>query len=412
MLLNYLMKALVLPASIYSGQACKAAGYLKTYLAMNPPKMLMHRYFVWWCHFVVWGFIITSTLGFVHLPLPSLTGKNHFQAYYYYYYERSTTVIKATPVREEIRYVAGRRALLLHPAPSKQPNNNISHPPLVILGGMAQSIASWELHLPYFAKDRSVLIYECLGQGPYPPEEICPDLDTNYADVSLKRQGLDFWSVVNEAFFTPGSYYHDSNDGVLDKAQVDVVGFSFGGRVAMAAALSQSNRIRKLHLTGMGAERDEYANVILSSWKDMLSLQNENKDADSSGLRAFAWSIILATYSEHFLGSVGAARIQTWVDIVCQFNTQRGLRAILMQTHAGEEGQWTPASMAGQMKGSIESYRLVVGSKDKMASTHQVQRLDELLGGNESYRVIENCGHAVPFEAMRLWREDVMKYLT
>lgn len=376
---------------------------------MNPPKMLLRHYFVWWwCHYVVGGFIITPTLGFVNLPLPSHGGNNHFQAY-----ERSTSAIKATPVREQIRYIAGRRALLLHPTPSKQPyNNEISRPPLVILGGMAQSIASWELHLPYFAKDRSVIIYECLGQGPHPPEEICSDLDSSYyADVSLKQQGLDFWSVVDEAFFTPGSYYHDSNDGVLDKAQVDVVGFSFGGRVAMAAALSQPNRIRKLHLTGVGAERDEYANVILSSWKDML-LQNENNDADSSGLRAFAWSIILATYSEQFLGSVGSARVQTWVDSVCQFNTQRGLSAILMQTHGGEEGQWTPASMAEQTKGSIESYRLVVGSKDKMASTHQVQRLDQLLGGNDSYRVIENCGHAIPFEAMRLWREDVIKYLT
>jgi len=328
----------------------------------------------------------------------------------FHLHERPTSAAAAAPRREEIRYIAGRRALLLHPTSSKQP---VDHPPLIILGGMAQSIASWEFHLPQFAKDRSVLIYECLGQGPLPPEDICSkiELNTYYEDVSIERQGSDFWNVVDAAF---------ENDG-----KVDVVGFSFGGRVAMAAAVSQPNRIRRLHLSGVAAERDEYANVLLTSWKEMLGAndadimnEKENEETNNSRLRAFAWSIILATYSEQFLASVGAARVHTWVDGVCKFNTQSGLKAILLQTHGGE-GQWTPASMAEEMKGSVESYKLVVGSNDKMAPPDQVFRLAQLLGTQDEskgethyYRVVENCGHAVPFEAMRLWREDVIKYLT
>ena len=329
--------------------------------------------------------------------------------------ERPTTVTAATtPRNEEIRYIAGRRALLLQP---KSTNPAVDHPPLIILGGMAQSIASWEFHLPHFAKDRSVLIYECLGQGPLPPEEICSnaELDTYYDDVSLERQGRDFWSVVDDAF-------GNNNDG-----KVDVVGFSFGGRVAMAAAVVQPNRIRRLHLTGVAAERDEYGNVLCLSWKEMLGAnyidimgekEREETNNSNSRLRAFAWSIILATYSEQFLASVGAARVLTWVDGVCKYNTHSGLSAILLQTHGGE-GQWTPASMAERMKGSVESFKLVVGSNDKMASPDQVLRLAQLLGteeenkqDNSCYKVVENCGHAVPFEAMRLWREDVIKYLT
>ena len=333
----------------------------------------------------------------------------------FHLYERSTAVVTAataTPQSEEIRYIAGRRALLLHP---KSANPAVDYPPLIILGGMAQSIASWEFHLPHFAKDRSVLIYECLGQGPLPPEEICStaELDTYYDDVSLERQGRDFWNVVEEAF--------EEYDG-----KVDVVGFSFGGRVAMAAAVSQPNRIRRLHLTGVAAERDEYANVLLASWKEMLGANDidimgakETEETNNSRLRAFAWSIILATYSEQFLASVGAARVFTWVDGVCQLNTHSGLSALLSQTHGGQ-GQWTPASMAERMKGSVESYKLVVGSNDKMASPDQVLRLVQLLGKEEEenkqddscFKVVENCGHAVPFEAMRLWREDVIKYLT
>ncbi len=38
-------------------------------------------------------------------------------------------------------------------------------PPIVILGGMAQSIPSWEHHLPSLSKDRDIFVYEYLGSG-------------------------------------------------------------------------------------------------------------------------------------------------------------------------------------------------------------------------------------------------------
>ena len=41
----------------------------------------------------------------------------------------------------------------------------VSLPPIVILGGMAQSISSWEHHLPTLSKDRDIFIYEYLGSG-------------------------------------------------------------------------------------------------------------------------------------------------------------------------------------------------------------------------------------------------------
>ena len=77
---------------------------------------------------------------------------------------------KGSSFQEEIRYIAGRRAIILHP-PDK-PNdyqNSHSYPPLVILGGMAQSISSYEFHLSQLSKHRSVLMYEPIGIGPAPP---------------------------------------------------------------------------------------------------------------------------------------------------------------------------------------------------------------------------------------------------
>eukprot|EP00804_Cyclotella_cryptica_P006145 CCRYP_018430-RA/>CCRYP_018430-RA protein AED:0.03 eAED:0.03 QI:0/0.5/0.66/1/0/0/3/1582/498 len=382
-----------------------------------------------------------------------------------------------SPIREKIRYIAGRRALVLHPSTTPQ----TTLPPLVILGGMAQSISSWEFHLQHLCSVRSVMVYEALGQGPPPPSEVCSidgsdvTLEQYYRDVTLERQGRDFWEVVDEAFYDPDSYYRQNfvgGDGssVLSEKQVDVAGFSFGGRVAMAAATLRPRRIRRLHLTGVGAERDEYATVVLTSWKEILGAHSETH-ADSSAqwevsetdieeecdpelhssrctarLRAFAWCIILSTYSEQFLASAGPRRVQAWVDGVCRYNTEEGLKALLMQTHGSvvhEVGRklsiesseqnanldlWTPASMAQRIKtdGCVESFRVVVGSQDKMASPIQALKLAQLLGLsnndcndgiqeseslNRYFRVIDGCGHAVPMEALKLWREDVLEFL-
>ncbi|KAL7539944.1 hypothetical protein ACHAXR_009732 [Thalassiosira sp. AJA248-18] len=359
----------------------------------------------------------------------------------------SSKRVAEAPIQEEIRYIAGRRALLLHPQPSPNKPNII---PLVILGGMAQSISSWEFHLPYLSRHRSVLIYEALGQGPPPPDEVCSidgrevTLERYYDNVSLERQGKDFWNVVDEAFFAPGSYYYEQNELGNDATseKVDVAGFSFGGRVAMAAASLKPNRIRRLHLTGVGAERDAFASVILASWNEILAsrsididdLETGEEDCDldhasrcTSRLRSFAWSVILATYSEQFLASAGPERVKTWVDSVCRYNTEEGLRAILAQTHGNageEEDMWTPAAMAQriQTSQSIENCRVVVGSQDKMANPNQALQLAELLlqskddettktSEGDTYKVMEGCGHAVPMEAMRLWRDDVLSFL-
>ena len=315
--------------------------------------------------------------------------------------------------QEEIRYIAGRRAIILHP-PDK-PNdyqNSHSYPPLVILGGMAQSISSYEYHLPQLSKHRSVLMYEPIGIGPAPPYSELQgntSLEKYYYDVSLERHGNDFWEVVDEAFFS------DKDDDDDNTKIVDVASFSFGGRVALSAAANQPHRLRRLHISGVGHGRDTLASVHITSWKEILGDKTKVKnDDDNSRLQAFAWSIILATYSSQFLESMGPDRIKMWVDSVCENNTEEGLRAILMQTQDADE--WSPAAMANRIQAadkSIDSCRIVVGAQDKIASPMQALQLAKIFcdDTDDIYKVIEGCGHAIPMEAMRLWREDVLQYL-
>ena len=47
-------------------------------------------------------------------------------------------------------------------------------------------------------------------------------------------------------------------------------------------------------------------------------------------LRAFAWSVILATYSEQFVAKAGPERVKTWVDSVCRYNTEEVRRSCLV----------------------------------------------------------------------------------
>lgn len=141
-------------------------------------------------------------------------------------------------------------------------------PPLVILPGMAQSITAWESHVPFFAKDRHVLIYEAMGIG---PENQC------WSDVSLPAQADRLEQTLNTLY---------------DDNVVHVVGFSLGGRIAMALGCKYPHRIERMHLTGVSMERSKWGQLQLMGWLDHLQHNN---------LRAFAWSAILATYSTDFL---------------------------------------------------------------------------------------------------------------
>ena len=209
--------------------------------------------------------------------------------------------------------------------------------------------------------------------------------------MSLQVQADDFASVVSSAF--PNAQVH----------KVDVAGFSFGGRVALAAASTHPHLIRKLHITGVPAQRDAYGRVILTSWKDLLK---------SSTLTAYAWSSIFATHSEEFI-SKNEARVKKWADFVGSSNTVNGLLALVEQTHTEDENdRWHPLSMAKRIvsHGYITSGRLTVGAKDNLAKVDEVQRLSKVLGWGE-VDIYEGTGHAVPLEEPRRWREDLLAFL-
>lgn len=163
----------------------------------------------------------------------------------------------------------------LYPCWSNTPS---SCPPLVLLGGTASVIDSWQAHVKPLSRERDVLCVEGLGQG-----------KSTALDCSMTSQVSAIHSALHED---------------LGVREVDVAGVSFGGRVGVALARDGGSgggrgrtRVRKLHVTGIGAKRDEQAVSRIERWRELLSDKEK-------GLEMCAWDLVKSSYSKGFLKKV------------------------------------------------------------------------------------------------------------
>jgi pimeloyl-ACP methyl ester carboxylesterase len=283
-------------------------------------------------------------------------------------------------------YIAGQRCLLSKKSTTRRSVSQQQELPLVVCVGMAQTVTSWEHHLQQLSSRRDVLLYEAAGLGPEQFQQ-----DFTITDVSLPSQAARLIDTIRTAFAT------DDDSPVV----VDLAGFSLGGRIAMAAACEQPDLIRKLHCTGVAYQRSEYGHLQLSAWKKYLQHGN---------LRAFGQSAVLASYTAAFLKQQ-ESRVPSWIQGVCDNHKTSGLLALMEQTHA-EEGPWSVAGMAERLlaDGRCKEGRLLVGECDLMAPMDQVQALAAKLQW-EAPTIVPGVGHAVPMEAPRAWRDDLLAYL-
>jgi len=234
-----------------------------------------------------------------------------------------------------------------------------------------------------------------------------------FENVSLEKQAKELKCVINHIF--PAVQH------------VDIAGFSFGGRVAMATAATYPKLVRKLHITGVPAQRTPHAKLILESWlsnvKTIQEIKNQasqsySNNSSSLDLIPFAWSSIMSTYSPTFL-SQNEKRIPKWVQSISQQNTPEGILSLLEQTHTENiSDSWHPISMANRIVSGhcVDEVQMAVGSSDCMSTVEETKKLGQLLDDTNEERkceviVYEGCGHAVMMEDGRTWRNDVIKFL-
>lgn len=118
----------------------------------------------------------------------------------------------------------------------------IKHRPMLVIGGTAQTISTFAPHLRHLSRDRRLLIPELRCQGH--TELLCTGATVaqHVEDVELVLQALGLASPV------------------------DVVGFSFGGRVAIAAAAHKPHLVARLSVTGVPLVRPPLGQLIVRSW--------------------------------------------------------------------------------------------------------------------------------------------------
>ena len=254
----------------------------------------------------------------------------------------------------------------------RRPPTPTEHAPLVLLGGMTQTISSWGGQLRPLSASRVVLAYEARGQGA---------TELSLGDVSFPQHARDFVALLD----------------ALDLRQpVDLCGFSFGGRTALSIAAAYPERVRRLVITGVGLRRSVVGGLIVDGWVATLA---------TGSLEALARVSLPDIVGEAFL-TEHADMVEPMVRAVVQRNSYEGVRQLLTQTLDGDD----PAQSPPQLAGRIRCPALVVsGGQDRLAPPAQAAALASALSAK--HHVIEGVGHTVAIEAATTWRELVLEFL-
>ena len=266
---------------------------------------------------------------------------------------------------------------IFHLAKSYAASDTTTRPLLVVIPGFSQSLELYMPHMATFSRQRDVLLFQPIGgrKSPSSQEPI--------TDVSLPAQVRALSIVLDE---------------VCGKSrQIDIVGFSMGGRIALAAACILQHRVHKLHLTGVGLQPSLQAEIQRHAWKELLQQGN---------IHGFAWSVLLVSYHESFLLK-NQHRLAAWVENLSQSNAPLGLLALLEQTR---EPEWSVEKMAHRLPHNCEVH-LLVGEHDQMVTEQSALALHDRLPRKGSFTIFRDHGHAIPMESPREWRNLVLECL-
>lgn len=255
----------------------------------------------------------------------------------------------------------------------RTPNGSTDAPPLVLVGGMTQTVASWGAHLRPFAERRPVLAYETRGQG---------STELDVTDGSPARHVEDFVALV---------------DALALPTPLDLCGFSFGGRIALAIAVSRPDLVRRLVVSGVAHERGVLGRLIVRSW--MATLR-------TGDLEALAWVSLPDILGPSYLEK-NEHLIEGMVKTTVQRNRFAGIKALFDQTmDLPADSRWQPSHLADH----VRCPTLVMGGAlDRIAPPHGVTALAERLRGQ--VEIFPDAGHTIPIEVALPWRQRVERFL-
>jgi pimeloyl-ACP methyl ester carboxylesterase len=244
--------------------------------------------------------------------------------------------------------------------------------PLVLLGGTAQTILTFTPHMRNLSKSRRLLIPELRCQGKTELLSANSTVKQHVQDIEKLLVALD----------------------IPDK--VDIVGFSFGGRVALALAAHTPHLVARISVTGVPLTRPALGNLILQSWSESLP----------SEFRSCAWSFVLNGYSPRFLERFHE-RLPTFVDMVMESNDPIKLASLMKCSHVTDDADaYSVASCAKLVTCPVQ---VIGATEDRISGFSAVKQLSDIIKTSVFEQM--ETGHLAPFEDPLHWRKMVLEYL-
>ncbi len=246
-------------------------------------------------------------------------------------------------------------------------------PPIVLVGGMTQTLSSWGAHVRPLAERRPVIVYEARGQG---------TTELALADCSVPRHVEDF-ANLHAALGVSGP--------------VDLCGFSFGGRIAIAIAAERPDLVRKLVCSGVALDRGVLGRLIVQGWRAALGT------GDLEALARVSLPDILGpAYLE-----ANAKLVDAMVRASIERNRYEGVVALMRATlDLPADSPWLPGTLAARVRAPT---LCLSGALDRLAPPAEAAALAALL--HAEHHVFPDVGHTVAIEAPIAWREAVLAFL-
>lgn len=254
--------------------------------------------------------------------------------------------------------------------PSADLNLNPSIP-ILLLAGTAQTSNTWSQHFRSFSKSHRLILPELRCQGE-------TDLLSQYGH--LDQQLEDCMQFLDK----------------LGISKVHVIGFSFGGRVAIGLGAKYPDRIKTISVTGVPYIRDALGRSILTSWRETLA-------SGAIALPGCAWSFVLNGFSREFIER-NEKRLSTYVDGVSLCNNAAKLYDLLATSNLASE--WEAKHTAKLINCPVQ---VIGGLDDRISSIETVKELASNINQSEFHEI--NAGHLCPFESPKYWRDLVLNFI-
>lgn len=242
-------------------------------------------------------------------------------------------------------------------------------PPVLFLNGLSQTTVAWGLQAQRMKGRRSVLLHDAAGQGKSspPPEGHRPP-----------GHARDLLHLLD----------------ALGLGTCDLVGFSYGSRIALRFALLAPERVRKLVLVGCAHRDTVVRRWVVRSWADALR---------EGGLE-HAFRVV----TPMVMGDAWLARNEKdEADMVRAFtrrNTPEGMARLLADT-------LLPGGGLGDELRRLRNETLVIrGEEDLVVPASLNRELTELLP-RARYVECAGAGHTVAIEAPEWFAETVEGFL-